>query len=67
MGGYIVKRLLQLIPVVLLSSILVFMLLHLVPGDPAQTAAGPDATPETLAEVRQKMGLDRPLIGDVGK
>jgi peptide/nickel transport system permease protein len=61
MGTYILGRLLQLIPVILLSSFLVFMLLHLVPGDPAETVAGPDATPDVIAAVRHKMGLDRPL------
>jgi len=61
MIAYIFRRLLHLIPVILLSSVLVFMLLHLVPGDPAETVAGPDATPDVIKAVRQKMGLDRPL------
>lgn len=61
MTAYLLRRLLQLIPVILLSSFLVFMLLHLVPGDPAETVAGPDATPDVIAAVRHKMGLDRSL------
>ena len=61
MVAYIVRRLMHLIPVILLSSFLVFLLLHLVPGDPAETVAGPDATPDVIKAVRQKMGLDRPL------
>jgi len=61
MIAYILRRLLHLIPVVLLTSVLVFLLLHLVPGDPAETVAGPDATPDVIQAVRQKMGLDRPL------
>ena len=61
MVAYILRRLLHLIPVVLLTSVLVFLLLHLVPGDPAETVAGPDATPDVIQAVRQKMGLDRPL------
>ena len=61
MSAYILRRLFQLVPVILLSSFLVFMLLHLVPGDPAATVAGPDATPDVIAAVRHKMGLDQPL------
>ena len=66
MLGYTIRRLFQLIPVILLSSFLVFMLLHLVPGDPAETVAGPDATPDVIAAVRHKMGLDRPLAAQYG-
>lgn len=67
MGAYILRRLLQLIPVVVLSSVLVFLLLHLVPGDPAETVAGPDATPDVVAAVRHKMGLDQPLPVQYGR
>jgi len=58
---YIVKRLLGLVPTLLLVGILVFLLVHLLPGDPARLAAGPDANPETVQLVRQDLGLDRPL------
>ena len=58
---YIVKRLLGLIPTLLLVGVLVFLFVHLLPGDPARLAAGPDATPETVALVRQDLGLDKPL------
>src|SRR4029079_3515481 len=61
MTGYIAKRLLGLIPTLLLVGILVFMLVHLLPGDPARLAAGPDATTETVALVRKDLGLDLPL------
>lgn len=61
MWAYLLRRLLQMIPVILLSSFLVFLLLHLVPGDPAETVAGPDATPEVIQAIREKMGLDLPL------
>ena len=61
MLAYIVKRLLGLAPTLLLVGILVFLLVHLLPGDPARLAAGPDATPETVQLVRQDLGLDRPL------
>src|SRR5262245_5204581 len=58
---YIVKRLLSLVPTLLLVGILVFLLVHLLPGDPARLAAGPDATPETVQLVRKDLGLDLPL------
>jgi len=58
---YIVKRLLGLLPTLLLVGALVFMFVHLLPGDPARLAAGPDATPETVELVRRDLGLDRPL------
>jgi ABC-type dipeptide/oligopeptide/nickel transport system permease component len=51
-----------LLPVVLFGvSVLVFMVLHLVPGNPAQVIAGPDAPPETVAAIEHELGLDRPL------
>ncbi|HKW80478.1 MAG TPA: glutathione ABC transporter permease GsiC [Casimicrobiaceae bacterium] len=58
---YIVKRLLGLIPTLLLVGALAFFFVHLLPGDPARLAAGPDATPETVELVRQDLGLDKPL------
>jgi glutathione transport system permease protein len=58
---YIVKRLLGLIPTLLLVGALAFLFVHLLPGDPARLAAGPDATPETVVLVRQDLGLDKPL------
>src|SRR3954470_14569355 len=61
MGMFVVRRLLQAVPVLILASIGVFLLLHLVPGDPALMLAGPDATPEVVADVRRDMGLDQPL------
>jgi ABC-type dipeptide/oligopeptide/nickel transport system permease component len=58
---YIVRRLL-LLPVILFGvSILVFLVLHLVPGNPAQVIAGPDAPPQTVAAIERELGLDRPL------
>jgi len=58
---YLLKRLLGLIPTLLIVAVLVFMFVHLLPGDPARLAAGPDATPATVELVRQDLGLDRPL------
>jgi len=59
--AYILRRLLHLIPVLFLTSVIVFLLIYLIPGDPAQTILGPDARPEQLKAVRQEMGLDKPL------
>ena len=61
MTAYIARRLLGLLPTLLLVGFLVFMLVHLLPGDPARLAAGQDATPETVDLVRKDLGLDRPL------
>lgn len=61
MVNYIARRLLVLPIVVIGVSILVFLVLHLVPGNPAQVIAGPDAPPETVAEIEHELGLDRPL------
>src|SRR5438093_8364339 len=58
---FLVKRLLGLIPTLALVALLVFLLVQLLPGDPARLAAGPDATPATVALVRQDLGLDKPL------
>jgi glutathione transport system permease protein len=58
---YIVKRLLGLVPTLLIVGVMVFLLVHLLPGDPARLAAGPDATPETVQLVRRDLGLDLPL------
>ena len=49
---YAVKRLAGLVPTLLIVAVLVFGFVHLLPGDPARLAAGPDATPETVALVR---------------
>ncbi len=61
MGPYIARRLLEVIPTVLLVLTLVFLALRILPGDPALSALGEYATPEALATFRQKLGLDQPL------
>jgi len=58
---YIVKRLFGLLPTLLIVGLLVFLFVHLLPGDPARLAAGPDANPETVELVRKDLGLDLPL------
>ncbi len=62
MGRYLLRRLLQSIPVIFFSTFLVFLVIHLIPGDAATVLAGPNATAETLAAVRTDMGLDQPLV-----
>ena len=61
MTQYILKRLLGLLPTLLIVAVLVFLFVHMLPGDPARLAAGPDAGPETVALVRADLGLDKPL------
>lgn len=61
MSTYLIQRIAQTIPVLILASMVVFVFLRLVPGDPAVTLAGPDATPEIVAAVREQIGLNRPL------
>jgi peptide/nickel transport system permease protein len=61
MGPYIARRLLEVVPTVLLVLTLVFLALRILPGDPALSALGEYATPEALATFRQKLGLDQPL------
>ncbi len=58
----IVRRLLLTIPVIFAMSVFVFLMLHLVPGDPVQTMLGFRATPENVATVRESLGLDQPLV-----
>ena len=56
-----VMRLLGLVPTMFLVTVCVFFFVHLLPGDPAQLAAGPEADEETVRMVRERLGLDRPL------
>jgi glutathione transport system permease protein len=62
MLNYFLKRLAGLLPTLLIVSVLVFLFVHMLPGDPARLAAGQDADESTVALVRQELGLDRPLI-----
>ena len=61
MARYILKRILLMIPVVLGISLLVFSMLELSPGDPAQIILGMRATPEALENLREEMGLNQPF------
>ena len=61
MGRYMLQRILIAIPVLIGVSIVVFLMLHSAGGDPAQQILGPRADPESVAELREEMGLNRPL------
>ena len=61
MYSYIVKRLLTIIPTLLGASLLVFLFIHFIPGDPASVLLGDAATPEDIAALTRELGLDQPL------
>ncbi|EAO0648472.1 glutathione ABC transporter permease GsiC [Salmonella enterica subsp. enterica serovar Enteritidis] len=61
MLNYVLKRLLGLIPTLLIVAVLVFLFVHLLPGDPARLIAGPEADAQVIALVRQQLGLDQLL------
>jgi peptide/nickel transport system permease protein len=63
---FIARRLVLTIPVLLGVATLVFSLIHLIPGDPAQAMLGEAASPADVAELRARLGLDRPLIEQYG-
>lgn len=61
MKAYLIKRLLSVLPVLFIVSLLVFMIIHLTPGDPASVMLGDEATPEEVAALREQLGLNMPL------
>ncbi|WP_234553679.1 ABC transporter permease [Thermus caliditerrae] len=61
MWSYVLRRLLGLVPVLFGITLLVFLFLKLIPGDPAQAILGERGTPEQLAALREKLGLNKPL------
>ncbi|MXX39969.1 MAG: ABC transporter permease, partial [Gemmatimonadetes bacterium] len=79
MHRFVLRRLIALLPTLAGISLLVFLMLYLVPGDPAQVMLGERANAESLAELRATMGLDQPfhvqfyrfftglLSGDLGR
>ena len=60
MARYAFVRLVHLLPVLFLTSVAVWLLIYLIPGDPALALLGPDVTPEQLQRARARMGLDQP-------
>ncbi|MGN1250853.1 MAG: ABC transporter permease [Candidatus Spyradocola sp.] len=72
MRKYIVKRLISMIPAIFVVSVVIFMIIHLTPGDPAAVMLGDQADPEAIEALRQSLGLNDPLpvqylrwVGDV--
>jgi peptide/nickel transport system permease protein len=61
MLNYLIKRLLSTIPVLIGISLLLFFMLRMLPGDPAQVLAGQMATPQEIENIRRQLGLDRPI------
>ena len=66
MLSYIIRRLLGVIPVMVVVGVFVFSLLHLAPGDPAAIIAGDTATQADITRIRTSLGLDRPLLEQFG-
>jgi len=62
MGAFIIRRLIATIPVMLVVAVVVFLLLHLSPGDPAAIIAGDNANDADIERVRATLGLDKPLV-----
>lgn len=58
---FILKRLAQIIPVTLGVTLVVFLIMQMIPGDPAIILAGEGASQETVAELRENLGLNKPL------
>jgi peptide/nickel transport system permease protein len=63
---FLLRRLLLTVPVLLGVATLVFSLIHLVPGDPVQAMLGDSASPQDIADLRGRLGLDRPLLVQYG-
>lgn len=67
MAEYIARRLVEACLVVLLASLLVFTLMHLMPGDPAATILGEEATEDQIAQMRDELGLNDPFVEQFGQ
>jgi peptide/nickel transport system permease protein len=65
--SYIARRLLALVPVMLVVATVAFVLVHLAPGDPASVIAGPYASPADVERLRARLGLDQPLPVQLGR
>jgi len=67
MTGYVLRRLLRALTTLLGTTLIIFVLVRVVPADPAVSIAGPKADPETLAAIRKDLGLDDPLPLQYGR
>ncbi|ARD48271.1 ABC transporter permease [Sporosarcina sp. P33] len=66
MRSYFINRLLSLIPVLFIVSVVIFMIIHLTPGDPAAMLLGEEATEQQIQDLREELGLDLPIIAQYG-
>lgn len=66
MAPYLLRRLADVLPTLLVVSFLVFTSVRMIPGDPVSAIAGPDATPEIMDQVREALGLNEPLLTQYG-
>lgn len=62
MSSYLLRRLISLLPTLLAATFLIFLFIRLIPGDPAAVMLGDAATPEQAAALREKLGLNRPIL-----
>jgi len=62
MGGYIIRRLISAVPVLVGITVIVFVIMSLIPGDPATAILGAYATPENVARINRDLGLDEPAV-----
>jgi peptide/nickel transport system permease protein len=60
--GFVVRRVLAVVPVLVVVAVIAFAILRAVPGDPAAVIAGDSATPEQVAALREKLGLEKPVV-----
>jgi len=67
MGAYVVRRLLRALTTLLGTTLILFVLVRVVPADPAVSIAGPKADPETLSAIRKDLGLDQPVAVQYGR
>ena len=66
MGSFLIRRVLAVLPVLLVVSLVVFFMLRLAPGDPAAVIAGNNATAEDIAQIRTQLGLDGHIVSQYG-
>lgn len=64
---YVIRRLIQTIPLLIAISFAAFMIMHLVPGDPVRNMMGKDATKEAVEAERERLGLNDPLYVQYGR
>ncbi|MGH3097457.1 MAG: ABC transporter permease [Streptosporangiales bacterium] len=62
MTAYIIRRIILMIPVLVIVGIVVFFLIHITPGDPAAVILGPSATKDQVVQLRHELGLDTPIM-----